>query len=153
MGAVVKSAKLPARSKSPAAAALPVRKGSRGAQGHTLPAAERAVSHRENSLTPVWPDVPLWSKWVCTSVCFFVHLWVIYQSPDPLTDPWVLLVSLSVCTCVCALLSPSTFSASCALLFLLLRPHVFCPPHLFFSLLLFCVSSKHCPGLCVCVRV
>lgn len=120
MGAVVKSAKLPARSKSPAAAALPVRKGSRGAQGHTLPAAERAVSHLENSLTPVWPDVPLWSKWVCTSVCFFVHLWVIYQSPDPLTDPWVLLVSLSV-----ALNSVFLFAFGLPLLLVDLYPHRF----------------------------
>jgi len=73
-----------------------------------------------NALSPVWPNVPIWCKWGCTGACFCAHLAAIAASPDPFTDPFVLLVSLSV-----ALNSVLLFALGLPLLLVDLYPHRF----------------------------
>jgi len=56
----------------------------------------RAQERRNNTLTPVFPHIPVWSKWGSVLAVCIANLLAIYQSPDPLSDPFVLLVPLSV---------------------------------------------------------
>jgi sterol desaturase/sphingolipid hydroxylase (fatty acid hydroxylase superfamily) len=72
------------------------------------------------SLSPVWPDVPVLAKWAATAGCLGAHLWALVASPNPLTDPWCLLVALSV-TVNSALL----FALGLPLLFVDVQPERF----------------------------
>ena len=75
---------------------------------------------RRTNLSPVWPNVQLWVKNAATATCFCAHVAIIAGSVDPVTDPFVLLVSLSV-----ALNSFFLFAFGLPLLFVDVFPHRF----------------------------
>ena len=79
-----------------------------------------AASKAATSLSPVWPDVPLWIKWAATCACFCWHMRSIAAATDPLRDPFVLLVSLAV-----ALNSAILFALGLPLLLVDLYPQRF----------------------------